>query len=61
MKFCCASNATIKMSKSQEKNQLFPKIFCKKSLFLQKVQICRKNKIYVRNQGKILTHGRALQ
>ena len=34
MKFCCASNAAKKMSKSQgKKNQLFPKIFSTKSPF----------------------------
>ena len=46
MKFRCASNAAIKMSKSQEKNQLFfQNIFNKIAIFF-KIQIFRKYKVY---------------
>ena len=47
MKFRCASNAAIKMSKSQEKKStFFPKIFSTKSPFFKKIQIFRKHKVY---------------
>ena len=36
MKFRCASNAAIKKSKTQEKNQLFSKIFSTKSPLFSK-------------------------
>ena len=44
---CCTSNAAIKMSKLQEKNQLFSlNIFNKIAIFLKKIQIFRKHKVY---------------
>ena len=47
MKFCCASNAAIKMSKSQEKYQLFPQnIFNKFAIFKKKTDFFRKHKVY---------------
>ena len=46
MKFCCASNAAIKMSKSQEKKStFFPKYF-QQNRHLKKMQIFRKFKVY---------------
>ena len=47
MKFCYTSNATIKMSKSQEKNQLLSqKYFQQNCHFFYKIQIFRKHKVY---------------
>ena len=47
MKFRCASNAAIKMSKSQEKKStFFPKYFQQNRHFLKKIQIFRKYKVY---------------
>ena len=47
MKFCCASNVALKKSKSKEKNQLFSQnIFNKIAIFLKKIQIFRKYKVY---------------
>ena len=47
MKFRCASNAAIKMSKSQEKKStFFPKYFLRNRHFLKKIQIFRKYKVY---------------
>ena len=47
MKFCCASNATIKNVKiARKKINFFPKIFSTKSPFLKKIQNFRKYKVY---------------
>ena len=47
MKFRCASNAAIKMSKSQEKKStFFPKYFRQNRHFLKQILIFRKHKVY---------------
>ena len=47
MKFCCASNAPIKMSKSQEKKlTFFPKYVQQNRHFLNKYRFFRKHKLY---------------
>ena len=47
MKFRCASNAAIKMSKSQEKKStFFPKYFQQNRHFKKKTLIFRKHKVY---------------
>ena len=47
MKFCCASNAAIKIFKiARKKSTFFPKYFQQNRHFLKKVQIFRKHKVY---------------
>ena len=47
MKFRCASNAAIKMSKSQEKKStFFPKYFQENRHLLKKIPIFRKYNVY---------------
>ena len=47
MKFCCASNAAIKISKSQEKNLPFSQnIFNKIVILKKKYRFFRKHKVY---------------
>ena len=50
MKFRCASNAAIKISKSQEKKStFFLKYFQQIRHFLKKILIFRKHKVYFQN------------
>ena len=47
MKFCCASKAAIKMSKSQEKNQIFSQnIFNKIAIFFKKYRFLETQGIF---------------
>ena len=46
MKFRCASNAAIKMSKSQEKKSTFFLKYFQQNRHLKKIQISRKYKVY---------------
>ena len=46
MKFCCASNAALKMSKSQEKKSTFFQKYFQQNRNIKKKKIFRKHEVY---------------